>query len=58
MFLALAYLIVRVPVRVLERVDGLLELAARGAHIHDHDCFATAAQGVLQQPGQLRILRK
>ena len=42
-------------VGVLERVDGLLELAVRGRDARNHDRATVAAERVLEQPRHLRV---
>ena len=43
------------PVRVLEGVVGVVERQRRRRHVGDHDGAAVAADGVLEEPRQLRV---
>ena len=45
----------RLPVGVLERVDGLFEAEHARTDVDDHDRAAVAAQTVLQHARELRV---
>ncbi len=42
-------------VGVFEGVDCFFELGGGGRDGHDHDCLAVAAEGVFEEPGELRV---